>query len=806
MIVGMDFGTTNSGMSYYDGRKLALIPLDPASENPLVTRTALYITNQKRVYMGRGAINTYYEQNLNRKVKYQRVWVGEVTMTFAELPEFVRDLYIDKDVLSPGRLFVSFKTSLRSPEYIGTVVGTHFYFIEDIVALYLYLTKRRAEEYLKTELSRIVLGRPVRFSTDPQQDSLAAQRLTHAAFRAGYEEVYLQYEPIAAAYYYESGINRPENVMIFDFGGGTLDISIARLGDPKNREILANGGIPIAGDVFDQKLVRAKLPQHFGEGSSYRADNGTPRPVPIHYYDSFGDWQEMLELNKPHMLDVLRHLEPTASARRQIRMLIDLISSSYSLRMFDVVEAAKRELSNLKNAVINLEGPGFRVRDLVTRAEFDRLIQEETRAIEDLLDSVIAQAGLAPDQIQAVVRTGGSAQIPVFIEMLQQRFGKDRVRSIDTFSSVTSGLGIIGHNIERGETEARVYRRSEWSAANQVRTGSRAGIPPVDLDLLKRMVDAQETRPDEDQSGPRLLCITTTNDVLASMPLPHDWLNPIDQETADSAPVETVISLKEIGLDHLRSGLMLAALPESKLVLATSEFRLLVKTAQELANLGEMNLNLTDTDSLHTDDFGSETVRALVTWPELHAAQRLALVASSGQVKVMPAEALLHNIDQPQPYQLERMPGYPVALIPADNGGEVVLITSSGGAARIEAQSLILGTRRLLKLRQGETVIRAFYLAHPDEILLVVANGHAKRLHTRTLPFATGTDITARTILKHEPRALIVRQPDAALWAVTGRRLCPILFDAAPLDGSPAPRLHPILKLYKGEEILGLIY
>jgi molecular chaperone DnaK (HSP70) len=66
MIVGMDFGTTNSGMSVYDGHSLSLIPLDPASENPLVTRTALYITNQKRIYMGRGAINKYYEQNLNR--------------------------------------------------------------------------------------------------------------------------------------------------------------------------------------------------------------------------------------------------------------------------------------------------------------------------------------------------------------------------------------------------------------------------------------------------------------------------------------------------------------------------------------------------------------------------------------------------------------------------------------------------------------------------------------------------------------------------------------------------------------------
>ncbi|MCZ7669104.1 MAG: Hsp70 family protein [Chloroflexi bacterium] len=113
------------------------------------------------------------------------------------------------------------------------------------------------------------MGRPVRFARDPQHDRLAQARLLQAAFRAGYEKVYFQYEPIAAAYSYETTIDKPENVLIFDFGGGTLDITIMRLGEPGKRQVLATGGIPVAGDVFDQKLVRAKLPKHFGEGSQY---------------------------------------------------------------------------------------------------------------------------------------------------------------------------------------------------------------------------------------------------------------------------------------------------------------------------------------------------------------------------------------------------------------------------------------------------------------------------------------------------------------------------------------------------------
>src|SRR5262245_44640374 len=253
----MDFGTTNSGIAAYDGQRLQLIPIDPANPNATIARTALYITNDREVYVGRAAIDTYYAQNLNRSVNIERVRVGEIVLTFAELPSFVRDVYIDKDVLSPGRLFVSFKTALSSLNYLGTVIGAHFYFLEDIIALYLYMAKRRAEAALQTDINRIVLGRPVRFAFDPNDDALARERLLKAAFRAGYEEVYLQYEPIAAAYHYESTIDREQIVLVFDFGGGTLDLSVLRLGNPKTREVLATGGVPIAGDVFDSKLARA---------------------------------------------------------------------------------------------------------------------------------------------------------------------------------------------------------------------------------------------------------------------------------------------------------------------------------------------------------------------------------------------------------------------------------------------------------------------------------------------------------------------------------------------------------------------
>src|SRR5215213_9889646 len=99
MIIGMDFGTTNSGIAAYNGQQIQLIPIDPANPDATVARSALYITNDQHIRIGRAAIDTYYEQNLNRPVNIERTRVGEITLTFAELPSFVRDVYIDKDVL-----------------------------------------------------------------------------------------------------------------------------------------------------------------------------------------------------------------------------------------------------------------------------------------------------------------------------------------------------------------------------------------------------------------------------------------------------------------------------------------------------------------------------------------------------------------------------------------------------------------------------------------------------------------------------------------------------------------------------------
>lgn len=760
MIIGMDFGTTNSGIATYDGERLQLIPIDGSNT---IARTALYITNDRQFYIGREAIDTYFAQNLNRPVSISRVRVGEITLTFAELPSFVRDVYIDKDLLSPGRLFVSFKTALSSLDYLGTVVGSSFYFLEDILALYLHIAKQRAETALQTEIKQIALGRPVRFAFKPEDDALARERLLKAAFRAGYEEVYLQYEPIAAAYHYESTIDHEETILVFDFGGGTLDISVLRVGDPKTRKVLATGGVPIAGDVFDSKLARARLPKHFGEGSYYRA-GGQRLPVPSSFYEPFANWQEMLALQRPDMFHQIELIEQKAQRPLQIRALLNLISSSYSLKMFDIVEGAKRQLSQSERATIHLQGTGFDVYEPVSRGEFEAVIGPEIRTIEEYLDNLLREAGIRADDIDVVIRTGGSSQIPAFVQMLETRFGHERVRSVDTFSSVTSGLGIIAHQIERGEIDAKVYRHTDFAYNDRMETS----VASVDFEVLKKFVALTEdraARPEE--SG---IVALDNGEIHASL------------KTPDQA-----------GLAAPR---MISAAPDEPILMMTSEYRFLLKTVQQLSTLDSLGLSLAEAEGFHADAFGAEHITGIARWRLIKPDAPSVLISSSGHFKAFKGDALISRVEQPVGYTPQRIKGDPFALVGGNS--QVVAFNTTGRAVRLPMSLLEKSAEgRLMRLDASDHLIAAFAVEQTAQFLLGGADGTIQHVRAASIPLvnelnAPGTSIFARRDLK----SVALWNNNAALWIATTQRVR--VYEAT---GIPAGKL----KLGKGEALVSLI-
>lgn len=779
MIIGMDFGTTNSGVAIYDGSHLELIPIDTANQNNSIARTALYLTNDREVYIGRNAIDTYYEQNLNRPVRIERVRVGEITLTFAELPSFVRDVYIDKDVLSPGRLFVSFKTALSSLNYLGTVVGSHFYFLEDIIALYLYIAKQRAEAYLGQEIKRIALGRPVHFSFDPEGDQLAKERLLKAAFRAGYEEVYLQYEPIAAAYHYESTIDREQNVLIFDFGGGTLDLSVLRVGNPKTRKVLATGGVPIAGDIFDQKLVRAKLPKHFGEGSFYRNGNKM-LSVPNSFYEAFSNWQDMLALQRPIFFEDVQRIEQTADKPRQIRALKNLISSSYGLKMFDVVEAVKRQLSTVERTSIQLEGPNFQVHEPVTRTEFEKIIQPEIRMIETHLDTVMQDAGLKPEQIDAVIRTGGSSQIPAFVEILEERFGREKVRSIDIFSSVTSGLGIIAHRIERGEIEAHVDRKGDYNLEDRVAEAPKNDATPVNFEVMKKFIAFTEAQTD-DRPSIGLVAQTDGRKLVTVIHEPEVFHG------------ET-ISLEKIGFMPGRIEWVMNTAPDQPLLLSTSDYRFVLKTPRQLAHLNELGLDLADAEGFATDVFGDEYVSGVSVWERNAEAKTGILISTSGYFRTFRWEGLVSRIEQPVPYQIPRLKGYPVTLLGMGENDEMIAFSSLGRAVRMKSSALTDSEGRVMAVSTSDRIIAALSIGTPTQFLLGSANGAIVRLSSNHIPLAKDLRANGSKVISgHNLKSVITWSDGEPIWMVTTQRLLPV-------DDIKLP-----VKLKKGETLVSLL-
>jgi molecular chaperone DnaK (HSP70) len=132
----------------------------------------------------------------------------------------------------------------------------------------------------------------------------------------------------------------------------------------------------------------------------------------------------------------------------RVRALESLLVNNYAMHMVDEVERAKIALSAAHFATIQIAGEDIDLWQPITRAQFEALITDAVRRIESCLLDTVERSGLSVDEIDAVVRTGGSAQIPCFIEMMGRIFDPEKVVLSSVFSGVTSGLAIRAWNHE----------------------------------------------------------------------------------------------------------------------------------------------------------------------------------------------------------------------------------------------------------------------------------------------------------------------------------------------------------------------
>jgi hypothetical chaperone protein len=199
MYVGLDFGTTNSSASIYDGQHITLLPLDPVNPNPTVMRSTLFMTREGERFIGREAINRFTTANVGRKIEYRWQNFGEYELV-NDKGEIIRQTIgalIDSN--QPGRLFQSLKTLLRDADYQSTEVFGKRYELEFLIAIVLRMIVTRIEQVSGQAVTRMVIGRPVNYAEDPADHALALARMRTACELAEIPDFAFLPEPNAAA-------------------------------------------------------------------------------------------------------------------------------------------------------------------------------------------------------------------------------------------------------------------------------------------------------------------------------------------------------------------------------------------------------------------------------------------------------------------------------------------------------------------------------------------------------------------------------------------------------------------------------
>jgi hypothetical chaperone protein len=200
--------------------------------------------------------------------------------------------------------------------------------------------------------------------------------------------------------------------------------------------VYASGGIDIAGTDFDRAIIEKRLLPHFGQGSIQHL------PEIQDLIKTIPDWIALPELSTPIIKNTLEKAIQNRIAPVRLQTLRSLIFDDLAFSFYNQVEAAKIALSSQGATLIQIQAGNMDLWELYTRAQFEADITEYREKIEAVVLETVVESGLEPEQIEAVVRTGGSSSIPLFIEMLGDIFGEEKVVASNTFSSVAAGLAI----------------------------------------------------------------------------------------------------------------------------------------------------------------------------------------------------------------------------------------------------------------------------------------------------------------------------------------------------------------------------
>ncbi|WP_378184670.1 molecular chaperone DnaK [Aquimarina sp. W85] len=370
-IIGIDLGTTNSCVSVMEGNEPVVIP---NAEGKRTTPSVIAFVDGGEIKVGDPA---------------KRQAVTNPTKTISSIKRFMGNKFSESSKEAERAAYKVVKGDNDTPR---VDIDGRLYTPQELSAMTLQKMKKTAEDYLGQDVSRAVITVPAYFNDAQRQATKEAGEI------AGLKVERIINEPTAAALAY--GLDKKgtdQKIVVFDFGGGTHDVSILELGDGVFEVLATDGDTHLGGDDVDQKIIDWLAEE-------FKAD-------------------EDMDLRKDPM--ALQRLKEAA-------------------------EKAKIELSSSSQTEINLpyvtatpSGPKHLVRTL-TRSKFDQLIDDLVKRTIEPCKTALKAAGLSTSDIDEIILVGGSTRIPAVQEAVQSFFGKAPSKGVNPDEVVAVGAAIQG--------------------------------------------------------------------------------------------------------------------------------------------------------------------------------------------------------------------------------------------------------------------------------------------------------------------------------------------------------------------------
>ena len=409
----IDFGTSNSAVAVPDGTALRLAPVEGAYTT--LPTAVFFNTDENTTGYGRAALEAYIDG-------------------------------------FDGRLMRSMKSILGSPlaENSTDLGDGSAIKYTDVIAIFVDHLKRSAEASAGSPISRAVLGRPVFFvDDDPRADQLAQQQLEAAARSVGLKEIHFQYEPIAAAFDYESHLTEEGLVLVADIGGGTSDFSLVRVGPERVKraerkdDVLAHHGVHVAGTDFDRRVELATILRELG----YQTLDPEGREIPNRVYFDLATWHLINTVYAPKRVSELVLMRHLFSNVRHHDRLMRVVDRRLGHALAAHAEEAKIGVAAGGETMIDLELVEDDLRLAFDEAQLIKAGHDETLRIVQAARDTVQAAGVAPRDVGAIYFTGGSTGLAFLSSALSAAFPDARPVFGDRLASVATGLGIHARRV-----------------------------------------------------------------------------------------------------------------------------------------------------------------------------------------------------------------------------------------------------------------------------------------------------------------------------------------------------------------------